>query len=179
MPWAPTVVLAIWVFRRAVLVGSLGASRLSLAPGSDDRRAGVCGALAGLPRRGESNLPVLEYTRQSSRAAGGGPHDIYPFSPRTAPIIRVGLAESLRLEFLGEQSLDAPDSPSESTCSCLGSVALYMGGFTLILAFGVFGFRNGPPWRGWLSAIALISLVASTGEFSSPLWWARQIPALD
>ena len=38
------------------------------------------------------------------------------------------------------------------------------------------GFRGGPPWRGWITIVALVGLAASFGKFGDPLWWARWGP---
>ena len=54
--------------------------------------------------------------------------------------------------------------------------SLYVGGLTLLLALSAVGFRDGPPWRGWLTAIALGTALGSFGKYGSPLWWARFIP---
>jgi hypothetical protein len=56
--------------------------------------------------------------------------------------------------------------------------SLYLGGLTLVLAVAAVGFRGERPGRGWLTAVALISLLASFGEFTGPLWWARWHPAV-
>ena len=34
----------------------------------------------------------------------------------------------------------------------------------------------GPPWRAWLTAIAVVGLAASFGKYGGPLWWARWGP---
>jgi hypothetical protein len=56
--------------------------------------------------------------------------------------------------------------------------SLYLGGLTLVLAAGAVGFRGERPGRGWLTAVAFVSLLASFGEFTGPLWWARWHPAV-
>ena len=56
--------------------------------------------------------------------------------------------------------------------------SLYVGGLTIVLALGASGFRGGPPWRPWLSAIAAIGLFASLGRFGGPLWFLRWVPGL-
>src|SRR5262249_29977436 len=40
------------------------------------------------------------------------------------------------------------------------------------------GFRGGPPWRAWLTAIAVVGTLGAMGEYTSPLYWARKAPAL-
>jgi len=57
--------------------------------------------------------------------------------------------------------------------------SLYVGGLALLLFLGAAGFREGPPWRAWLTALALVSVVASFGRFGSALWWVRLIPGAE
>ena len=57
--------------------------------------------------------------------------------------------------------------------------SLYVGGLALMLAIGAARFRGGPPWRAWLTSVALLALVLSLGKFGGPLWWARWIPGLE
>jgi hypothetical protein len=56
--------------------------------------------------------------------------------------------------------------------------SLYLGGLTLVLAAAGAGFREGPPWRPWLTAIVVVGSLAALGENTSPLFWARKAPAL-
>ncbi len=51
--------------------------------------------------------------------------------------------------------------------------SLYMGGLALVLALSAARVRAGPPWRVWLTIVAVVGLVMSCGKFASPLWWAR------
>jgi hypothetical protein len=50
-------------------------------------------------------------------------------------------------------------------------LSLYLGALPLVLAFGVAGFRNGPPWRAWMTAVVFLSFAASLGEFAGPSPW--------
>src|SRR5262249_19203709 len=54
--------------------------------------------------------------------------------------------------------------------------SLYLGGLTIFLALGALGLRGGPPWRAWLTAIAVLSFAASLGKFASPVGIARTLP---
>ncbi|AGA29221.1 glycosyltransferase family protein [Singulisphaera acidiphila] len=176
MPWAPPVVLAVWGLIGAVLIvrWARGKRESPLVPMLTG--LGSAGILAGLLAAAQL-LPVLEFTRRSGRAAGGGPHDIYPFSLEPLRLFELAWPNIFGSNFAGNNHWLAL-VPYLSQHAHIWVPSLYMGGLTLILAIGVFGFRNASPWRGWLSAIALISLVASMGEYSSPIWWARQIPAV-
>jgi hypothetical protein len=50
-------------------------------------------------------------------------------------------------------------------------LSLYLGALPLVLALSGSGFRGGPAWRGWMTAVALLSLLASLGEFAGPARW--------
>ena len=120
-------------------------------------------------------LPVLEFTGQSGRAAGEGPHDIYPFSLEPVRLAELVWPNVFGTSFAGNRSWLALVPPSRSHDK-IWAPSLYLGGLTLLLALGAFGFRDGPPWRGWLTAIAVVSLFASLGTYTSPIWWARFDP---
>ena len=122
-------------------------------------------------------LPVLEFTRQSGRAAEDGTHDIYAFSLEPIRLAEFIWPNVFGTYFTGNRSWLAAIPPTASHAKNWGP-SLYLGGLTIILALGAAGFRGGPPWRGWLTAIALGSLLASFGEYTSPLWWARWSPTL-
>ena len=123
-------------------------------------------------------LPVVEFTQLTTRAAGGGPHDIYPFS--LAPL---RIAELLWPNISGIQTdgnnhwAQALKLPGYNAKVWVPS--LYLGGLTLVLAVSAMGFRKGPPCRGWLTAIVLLSLVGSLGEYTSPIGVARLVAEND
>ena len=52
---------------------------------------------------------------------------------------------------------------------------MYLGGMTLMLALGALALRQGPPWRVWLSALVVVSLLGSLGQYTSPIWMARVV----
>lgn len=176
MPWVPTIVIAVWAlaalfllarWRRngwrfpfaTMLTGLLGAALLA-------------GSMAAVQL-----VPVLEYSRQSIRAAGEGTHDIYPFS-----LEPMRLAEFVWPNFFGTAFAYNRNwlllMPPQELHSQIWTPSLYIGGLTLVLALGAAGFRGPRPWRGWLTAIALVSLLAGMGQFTSPLWWARWSPSM-
>ena len=104
----------VWWWRRRGRRSPLGVMLVGLA-GS----AVLAAALAAAQL-----LPVLEFTQQTVRAAGEGPHDIYPFSLEPFRLAETGLAQRLRHELRPQRLLDrrAPDPrrPPED----LGAVAL-------------------------------------------------------
>jgi hypothetical protein len=57
--------------------------------------------------------------------------------------------------------------------------SLYIGGLTTLLALVGMGLRDGPPWRAWLTLVAILGFLASLGEFGSPIWWARCVPGAE
>ena len=180
LPWmayVPTAVLAAWG------LGGLGLLWYWFRSGRKDvlvpmfvgltGAAALSGALSAVQL-----LPVVEFTGQSGRAVGGSPHDIYPFSLEPLRVVEFFWPNVFGTNFEGNRSwLSAV--PPRSAHPKIWVPSLYLGGLTTLLAFGALGFRNGSPWRAWLSAIALLSLLASIGEFSSPIWWARWSPALE
>ncbi len=141
------------------------------------RLAGLAGAavLAGMLAAAQL-VPVLEYARISGRATDEGPHDIYPFSLEPYRLAELawpgvyGRAFGTSVDWGGTLLPGLNHRPWVSS--------LYLGGLTLVLALGAFGFRGGPPWRGWMAGIAAFSLVGALGEYGSPIMAARQVGAM-
>jgi hypothetical protein len=138
--------------------------------------AGLAGAaLLAAAVSGAQLVPVLEFIARSGRGAGGRLHDIYPYS-----LDPVRVAELVWPNVFGTVTAGnrfwLPVVASPRALGAMWVHSLYLGGLTLVLALGAIGFRDGPPWRGWLSAVAIVSLVAALGESTSPLWWARHSP---
>jgi hypothetical protein len=119
-------------------------------------------------------LPVFEFAGLSLRAAEESPHDVFPFSLEPHRAIELIWPNVYGTTFGGNRywlSLIPPRHTPE-----VWIPSLYLGGLTLVLALAAVGFRNGPTWRGWMTAVAVLSFVASMGTFGSPLWWARAVP---
>jgi hypothetical protein len=121
-------------------------------------------------------LPALEFTRLSVRAAGDGPHNIYPFSLEPWRAVEWIWPGSFGSYTHGERNWMHLVPPAHTPKTWTPS--LYLGGLTLVLVLGSAGLRGGPPQRAWLLAIALVSFLGAVGEFGSPVWWARAIPAM-
>ena len=119
-------------------------------------------------------LPVMEFVGQTWRADGVTPTNLYRYSLHPCQ-----LAELIWPNVLGT---NAPEYRSwHQAIPPVGgheilTESLYMGGLTLVLALSASGFRGGPPWRAWLTAVVLVGLAASLGKYGSPLWWARWGP---
>jgi hypothetical protein len=171
MAWVPAGVLVLWGlvglfllnrWRRARWRSRLGTMLTGLIA------AAVLAAALGAVQL----LPVLEFTRQSGRAAGEGPHDIYPFSLEPIRLAEFLWPNVFGTYFQGNRNwlCLTPPVPHQSE---VWIPSLYAGSLVLLLALGALGIRGGPPWRVGLSVLLVISLLASLGEYTSPLWWAR------
>ncbi len=119
-------------------------------------------------------LPILEFSRQSWRSAGVTSTNVYRYSLhpcRVAELIWPSVfgtnAPVNRCWLQGVPPAGGHEVWVES---------LYVGGLALVLAFIAAGFRGGPPWRAWLTIVALVGLVASFGKYGGPLWWVRWGP---
>jgi hypothetical protein len=112
-----------------------------------------------------------------SERASESAHDIYPFSLEPARIAGLVWPNVYGDRFTGNCSW-FEFLPPRGRHARLWLPSLYLGGLTLVLALGTLGFRGRSPQQAWLSAIAVISLVASLGEYSSSLWWLRWVPAI-
>ncbi len=133
------------------------------------RLAGAC-ALAMLLTAAQL-LPILEFAARSGRVVGENATDFYRLS--TEPYRLVELA--------WPNVFGQPCPENRSWLQAIPPVgdrqvwaaSLYMGGLALVLALGAAGWRGAPPWRAWMTAIAVVALAASLGKFAGPLWWAR------
>ena len=117
-------------------------------------------------------LPVFEFTALTSRASSEGPHDIYPFSLEPLRLVEFLWPNVFGTPFHGNRFWQ-PALPPVGDNVKVWVPSLYLGCFTLVLALTALRFRGGSPWLSWLSAIALISIIGSLGEYTSPLWIAR------
>ncbi len=176
-PWKPpreALVIALWGIA-AVLFGSR-VRRGRVSPDLAVVLGSVFGgAVLALAVSGAQLLPILEYTRMSFRAAATeGFHDIYPYSANPLQFLDAIWPNVFGTLEGGYRSwLNAlPPKPD----SRLWMPSVYLGAPTLVLAVATLGFRNGPPWRAWLSVVAVVSLLASLGYYGSPIFWTRCLP---
>ena len=120
-------------------------------------------------------LPVLEFAGQSGRVLGEGSHEIFSFSLPPARVFEFLWPNASGTSLGGNHSwLEAAASGAKPAKVWVPS--LYVGGLTLVLALATFRLRGGPPWLVWMSAVGLFSLLASFGEYASPIWIARHSP---
>lgn len=133
----------------------------------------IAAGVLGLALSGAQTVPALEQAWRSVRASEVSPLDEYAGRYELEPIRAVEWvwpnvfgpffdAPRYWLQLLpprGDHSIWVP--------------SLYLGGLATCLALGAFGFRGGPPWRAWLSALAVAGVLASLGTATSPLaWWS-------
>ncbi len=136
---------------------------------------GAAGLLA-LVLCGVQLVPVVEFLSRSNRASDRGGNIRYSYS--LSPLRLIG-AFWPNVTGTAATSQDWPLALPEWFDETKQWVpSLYFGGLALVLAAAAAGFRKGPPWRGWLTAIALVGALAAMGEYTSPLFWARKSPAL-
>jgi hypothetical protein len=174
IPYVPWVVLGGWALAALALVSRWLKERRSVI---GPELLGLVGAalLAGC-LAGAQLVPVLEYSGLTARALPEGPHDIYPFS----------LAPQRFIEWVWPGFYGDPMNGNKNWLRAVPprvngrfwSPSLYLGGLTLVLAIAAAGFRHGPPWRAWMTAVATASFIAGLGEHASPIWYARRFPEM-
>lgn len=187
-PWRPpteALVVAAWatvatfVAWRTWVRPREGGGGTSAAPGFATMVGGLIVASAlGLAVAGAQLLPVLEYSRMSFRAAAAeGFHDFYPYSAHPLQFLDALWPNVYGTLEGGYRSWLNALPPKRDSRLWMPSV--YLGGLTLVLASAGAGVRGGPPWRAWLSVVAVASLLAALGYYTSPLLWARCVPGWD
>ena len=183
MPWVPLAVTGLWAIIALIVFNRWRRQRLAARndrPVFVPMLAGLVlsAVLAGAVSAAQL-LPVLEFTGQSVRAAGEGPHDIHPFSLQPWRAVEFLWPNPFGTPFNGNRSWLAVLPPSNRAVK-IWVPTLYFGGLTLVLALGALrvGGNDGAPWRPWLSGVALISLIGACGEFTGPLFYARYVPSL-
>jgi len=176
MPWVSRGVLAAWGVAGLVAVDRWRRRRSSAAeapkPVFVPMLAGLAGAAALAAALAAAQLgPVLEFTRQSGRASAEGPHDVYPFSLEPPRLVELLWPNPFGTVYSAHNWLSAV--PPEGKHIEIWVPSLYAGGLTLLLAMAGARWRHGPPWVGWLTGVAVVSLLGALGEFTGPLWWLR------
>jgi hypothetical protein len=157
------VVGLIWMVRWA--------RRRRTAPG-DRALAGLLGAaVLAFALIGPQILPVLEYGGLTVRAVPDSPHEIFPFSLEPYRILELVWPNIFGSSFGANRSWLLFIPPAHPPKFWVPS--LYIGGAALVLAVGAATVRRGDPRRVWMTWVVLVSLSASFGEFTSPIYHAR------
>jgi hypothetical protein len=167
--WGLVALAVLWGWRQRPREAQLGPMLAWLGAG-----AALAALLAAVQL-----VPILEYTGSSLRAADSRPERIYGFDVEPYRIIEIVWPGVFGNAWPENRSWIQALPPADERM--LWAPSLYLGGLTLVLALGGFGFRDGPPWRCWLSLVALVALAASFGKFGGPLWiirWVPGVPAL-
>ena len=121
-------------------------------------------------------LPVIEFTQQTTRASETGRHEPYHFSVEPYRLLEMIWPNIGGIRYAGNSCWSELISVP-GVYSKIWAPSLYLGGLTVILAAGALALRQGPPWRVWLSVIAVISLLGGLGQYTSPIWIARVVVA--
>jgi hypothetical protein len=120
-------------------------------------------------------LPVIEFTAQTERALAG-PHDVYRFSVEPVRLVELLWPNVMGVHFKGNTHwrdvLKLPGGRPD-----IWLPWMYLGAMTLMLSVGALALRRGPPWRVWLTALVVVSLLGSLGQYTSPIWMARVLAA--
>jgi hypothetical protein len=177
MRWYNRALLVVWILAGLAIL----ANRLRRGP-----RAALGTSLTGLAAAAALALmlaaaqliPVLELSSRTFRAAEGGTNRVYLFSLEPTWLAGVIWPNFYGDAFARNSRCWFEYMPPLLRHASFWNPSLYLGGLTLILALTALGWRGGPPWRAWLTGVALLSLLASLGEYSSPLWWARWVPSI-
>ena len=113
---------------------------------------------------------------RSTRMTGHSGSSVYDFSVEPYRLVEAIWPHVFGLEVPENRSWIQAVPPVGERM--LWSPSLYAGAMVVVLALGAAGLRGGPPWRSWLTILAMVSLIGAMGKFAGPLWWARWIPGV-
>ena len=119
-------------------------------------------------------LPVAENLAASGRWGGANPLDLEDFSLEPYRAIEWAWPNFFGSMVAGERSWLRALPPINRHRVWVPS--LYLGTLPLALALGAAGFRGGPPWRGWLTAVTILGFLAAAGKFADPGGWLGLAP---
>ncbi len=132
--------------------------------------AGLAGALAGVQL-----LPALEFLSLSTRAGGDPTFRTDAFSLEPIRLVELAWPKAFG-EALSNRDWVGLVPPRHMVD--VWTPSLYLGGLAGVLALGSCAPRRGPPWRRWVTAVAMAGLLLSLGRFAGPLWVARFVPGV-
>jgi hypothetical protein len=162
--WGVGVAVVVWHWWRRRAIPTLGRCLLAL----------FAAAALAVGLSAVQLLPAIEFAAHSLRVISEGPHAVYPFS--VEPWRAIEWVWPNVFGPVWDTNQNWLDLVPPKHVVLLWIPSLYLGGATLVLALVGAGFRCVPPWRAWMTALALISFVASVGEYAGPLWWCRSVP---
>ena len=146
------------------------AARAPRSPGRDAPGPGRVRATLAILLAAAQLLPVLEQIVTSVRWTGTGPGDLYDFSLLPYQAFEWIWPNVFGTFSAGNRYWISLLSPARAPRPWV--LSFFIGALPLVLAFGASGFRGGPPWRAWMTAVALLSFWASLGEFAGPSRWS-------
>lgn len=114
-------------------------------------------------------LPALDQITTSVRWVGSGPTLLYDSSLLPYRVFEFVWPNVFGIFWAGNRYWMALLPPSGAHRPW--PLSLYVGTLPLVLAMGAGGFRKGPPWQGWMTAVALLTFWASLGDFAGPARW--------
>jgi hypothetical protein len=159
--WGAAIVGFLIFWRRRGWTHTLGITWLGLA-----MSAGLAMLLTAAQL-----LPVIEFATRTARAVAG-PHDLYRYSVEPFRLVEFIWPNVMGVHFQGNthwrDALRLPGIPPD-----IWVPWMYLGTMTLLLALGALSLRRGPPWRVWLTALVMASLLGGLGQYTSPIWMAR------
>jgi len=171
MLWAPRVVPLLWGLGLLIVFARRRAKRR----GRDLERLalglGASAALAVMLTAAQL-WPVIEFTQRTVRAAGEGPHDIYPFSLEPYRLVELFWPNVFGTYF-GRNANWMDLLKLSNTPGKIWVPSLYMGALAAVLALRSLTFRRGGAHRVWLSWIIALAVLGSLGQYTSPIWAAR------
>jgi hypothetical protein len=162
------VLVAVWALGVLIYVASRPRQQRAVLTTMFAGLAGSC--MLAIFLAAAQLFPVLDYIARSVRWAGGGPSDLYDSSLLPYRAVEWVWPNVFGSFFAGNRywmSLLPPTGAQRPW-----PLSLYIGALPLVLAAGAAGFRNGPPWRAWMTAVAIVSFWASLGEFAGPSGWS-------
>ncbi len=119
-------------------------------------------------------LPVAHHLAASGRWAGSGPELLYDSS----------LVPYRAFEWIWPNVFGTFTAGNRYWIPILppagaqhpAPLTLYTGALPWVLALAAAGSKGGPPWRAWMTAVALLSFWASLGQFAGPSGWLTSDP---
>ncbi len=160
--WGQAIVATVWAFGLVVYVASRRRGHRARLVAMLLGLAASC--TLALTLSAVQVLPTLDHLAASVRWDGAGLEDLYDSSLLPYRIVE-WLWPNVFGTFTAGNRYWIPFLPPLGAARP-SPMSLYLGALPMVLALGAAGFRDGPPWRAWLTAIALLSFWAALGEFA-------------